>query len=329
MFYSFSALSGAFSGLLAAAISKMDGIGGLSGWQGIFCLEGLFTVLFAPIAYLLLPNTLQQIRIFTKDESARCMERLRLDAIFPDEEKVTLRAALSVYSSPHTWPLFIIMFSMGCCVFGLAFFTPSIVSGMGFSPIRTQLMTVPPFAVAFVVCLGTAYIADRYRQHGFTALLTGLLALVGVIMFYRGRSTAVRYAALFFLITGCYANGPCLLAWVPNNTAAHTRRATAIATAFCCTNSGGIVSTWIFPQSDTPYYPFAFKFILSLVIITLVAIAAELQILSHLNKAKMDSVRREELLRDVQHLPLAQQMVRLGDAHPDYSIFCREHERNL
>ncbi|KAH6912690.1 hypothetical protein BKA70DRAFT_772235 [Coprinopsis sp. MPI-PUGE-AT-0042] len=29
-------------------------------------------------------------------------------------------------------------------------FTPSIVQGLGYSPTRTQLMTVPPFATAFV-----------------------------------------------------------------------------------------------------------------------------------------------------------------------------------
>jgi MFS family permease len=33
-------LSGAFSGLLAAAISKMDGIGGKDGWAWIFILVG-------------------------------------------------------------------------------------------------------------------------------------------------------------------------------------------------------------------------------------------------------------------------------------------------
>jgi hypothetical protein len=39
-FYCASALSGAFSGLLAAAIAKMDGVGGYEGWRWIFLLEG-------------------------------------------------------------------------------------------------------------------------------------------------------------------------------------------------------------------------------------------------------------------------------------------------
>ena len=38
-----SALSGAFSGLLAAAIAQMDGLGGLEGWRWIFLLEGMAT----------------------------------------------------------------------------------------------------------------------------------------------------------------------------------------------------------------------------------------------------------------------------------------------
>lgn len=33
MFYLSSALSGAFSGLLAAAIAQMDGLGGYEGWR--------------------------------------------------------------------------------------------------------------------------------------------------------------------------------------------------------------------------------------------------------------------------------------------------------
>lgn len=318
LFYSFSALSGAFSGLLAAAISKMDGIGGLAGWQWIFCLEGLFTVLFAPIAFFLMPNNPQEIRTLSKEEKARCSERLRLEAMFPDTEKVTIRAVLSVYTSPHTWPMFIVLFCLGCTVFGLAFFTPSIVLGLGYSPIRTQLMTVPPFALGFVVCIATAYIADRYRKRGAMALGTSLLSLIGILMFYKGRTTNVRYTGLFFLISGAYASSPCLLAWVPNNTAAHTRRATAIATAFCCTNLGGLVSTWIFPTSDAPYYPFAAKFLLSLVLISMTTIAAELGILSYLNRRKTDPAYREKILQEVQHLDYTQQMVKLGDAHPEY-----------
>lgn len=317
MFYSFCALSGAFSGLLAYAISLMDGIAGLAGWQWIFCLEGLFTVVFAPVAYFLMPNSPRDIWNLTAEQKERCLERIRDEAQFSDEQ-VTISAVLSVYKSVHMWPMLVSMFCGGLTVFGLAFFSPSIVLGMGYTANQAQLMTVPPFAVAFVVSLCAAYISDRYRMRGATALAMLLIALIGIVLFYKGRSDSIRYTSLFFLVTGAYASGPCILAWVPNNIASHVRRATAIATAFVCTNVGGMVSTWIFPTKDAPYYTFASRFIISIVLINIAAIAVEIVLLTYLNKRKDNPAYRETVLRDVVHLDVAQQMVKLGDAHPNY-----------
>ncbi|KAB8238726.1 major facilitator superfamily domain-containing protein [Aspergillus alliaceus] len=53
-FYCASALSGAFSGLLAAAIAKMDGVGGYEGWRWIFILEGLVTVILGVACFFFL-----------------------------------------------------------------------------------------------------------------------------------------------------------------------------------------------------------------------------------------------------------------------------------
>lgn len=44
LFFSTASIAGAFSGLLAFAIAKMDGIGNLEGWRWIFILEGIVTV---------------------------------------------------------------------------------------------------------------------------------------------------------------------------------------------------------------------------------------------------------------------------------------------
>jgi len=51
--------------------------------------------------------------------------------------------------SPHVIILVIVSFMMGTTLYGLAFFLPSIVSELGFSRNKTQLLTVGPFAVGF------------------------------------------------------------------------------------------------------------------------------------------------------------------------------------
>lgn len=68
MIFASASMAGAFSGLLAFAISKMDGVGGLEGWRWMsvagtlsmteadrnrFILEGLLTVVCAVLAFFL------------------------------------------------------------------------------------------------------------------------------------------------------------------------------------------------------------------------------------------------------------------------------------
>ena len=44
MFYVGSAIAGAFSGLLAYAFAKMDGLQGVAGWRWIFLMEVSLTL---------------------------------------------------------------------------------------------------------------------------------------------------------------------------------------------------------------------------------------------------------------------------------------------
>ncbi|KAF5359888.1 hypothetical protein D9756_002947 [Leucocoprinus leucothites] len=61
-------MSGAFGGLLAAAILKMDGVGGIAGWRWIFILEGAVTVAFGMIAAIILPADLSSARFLSEEE---------------------------------------------------------------------------------------------------------------------------------------------------------------------------------------------------------------------------------------------------------------------
>lgn len=56
-------------GLLAAAISNMDGVAGKPGWSWIFILEGLFTVLCAVASYWIISNFPETAGFLTKEES--------------------------------------------------------------------------------------------------------------------------------------------------------------------------------------------------------------------------------------------------------------------
>jgi MFS family permease len=316
LFFSAAALSSAFSGLLAAAIQQMDGIGNMLGWQWIFLLEGLFTVCFASFCFWALPNNPQGVKTFKKAHADHCDYRLTLDANSVEGIKFSWKAVLSTFKDPHVWINSVALFCNGCSLFGLAYFTPSIVQTLGFNNTNTQLLTVPPFVIAFIATMISAYVADHYKQRGLTAMVTTVIAIVGFALFLTADSFGQKYTALCFLITGIYASAPSMISWVPNNTASHTRRATAVAISFILTNAGGILSTWIYPKTDAPRYAFAAKLNLSFCVLTVALLATNLTWLKFLNRRK--ETHRDHLMKDVVHLPLKDQREALGDHHPDY-----------
>lgn len=74
-----SSISGAFSGLLAYAITLMDGMGGLSGWQWIFILEGIVTVVAGVVSIFTIFNGPESVSWLTDEEKRYMKVKLAYD----------------------------------------------------------------------------------------------------------------------------------------------------------------------------------------------------------------------------------------------------------
>lgn len=79
------------------------------------------------------------------------MARLENDRPFVNPlDEFKWRYVLRSFTAPHVILVFLIFFMGGTNLFGLALFLPSIVNQLGNSPNRSQLLSVGPFAVAFI-----------------------------------------------------------------------------------------------------------------------------------------------------------------------------------
>lgn len=272
-------------------------------------------MLFAILAFFITPNSPSQVITLNAELAEYCTRRLRVDHN-DEKQPITLKDILSIRKDLHLWVIFFCLFCNGVTLFGLAYFTPSIVATMHYGKIQTQLMTVPPFAFAFVFTVCSSLMADRFHCRGAVAFIMNLFGIIGFSVFIASKETVIRYVGLCFAITGVYAMAPSYCTWVPNNTAGRTRRATAIAVGFIFTNTGGIVSTWIYPKTNAPYYLFGAKFNLAMSTIPVGLITLAVFLLHRQNKLKV--ARREELLADVKDFSHDEQMNILGDHHPDF-----------
>lgn len=139
-------------------------------------------------------------------------------------------------------------------LYSLAFFTPTIVQALGYRGISTQLHSVPPYACSAVFAILSCYASDKFRHRGTFVIIAGLISIAGYAMFLGSTNTSVLYGSLFLQIIGAYTLAPLLSSWMPNNLAPYYKRVSGIAFGFISTNSGGILSTWLFPTTDAPRY---------------------------------------------------------------------------
>lgn len=79
LFFSAATAAGAFGGLLARLINEMDGVAGYHGWQWIFILEGIATVVVAAASFWMLYDYPDTAKFLSTEERHFMKARLALD----------------------------------------------------------------------------------------------------------------------------------------------------------------------------------------------------------------------------------------------------------
>jgi MFS family permease len=218
IFFSAAAFAGSFGGLLAAAISLMKGVGGKPGWAWIFILEGLFTVIVGVLSYWMVHDFPDEARFLKEDQRARVIRRLKEDKQHSAEhETFRMTYALQSLRDWKTYAFAIVY--MGCDgpLYAFSLFLPSIISELGYSSTKANLLTVPPYAAAAVVTIFIGWYADRTKRRGLSNIVISTLGIVGFAMLLGSTQAKVKYAGTFLAAMGIY---PCIantISWASNN----------------------------------------------------------------------------------------------------------------
>jgi MFS family permease len=230
-FFSSTTLAGAFGGLLASAIGKMDGMRGYHGWRWIFILEGCLTCIVAVIFFFFIPSFPEDAKWLTEEERNYIRARLQVDqGRSAAERKITLRDVGRVFKDYKIYIGGLMYFGLIVPAYGYAFFAPSIIATYGYSPIRTQLFSVPPWACAFAFAMIIAFLSDKFKHRFLFALIPICVSITGFgILITVHNNYHLEYAALFLVTMGTYSAMPVIVCWFNMNLGGHHRRAVGIA----------------------------------------------------------------------------------------------------
>ncbi|KAI9036118.1 uncharacterized protein KD926_002259 [Aspergillus affinis] len=179
----------AISPLLGAGILRLDGRHGLKGWQWIFLVEGLMTIVSAILLVVFLPRSPERpkpfliqrgIVAFSEQDKEVLMARMPKNA---ETRRRTLPPSLIVKTllNYRRWPHFL----STACVFStwspLTTYTPSIMMALGFNRIQANALSAIGAFMTLPLVFFFAWLSDKTARRGIvviTAISCYLIVLI-------------------------------------------------------------------------------------------------------------------------------------------------------
>lgn len=259
LFFGSALLAGAFSGLLAFGVFQIKD-SHMKGWMWLFIIEGGMTILLGIIAFFWLPATPSTAWFLDEDEKAIAKSRQLRDGSGHVGEKFQLRECFRTWNDPKFAVWCVISLTYPVAFSTTANFLPLILQRLKFNTVITNLLTVPPNLVGFIVLLVVTRSSDQNRERSFHIIGSLLLSLVGLIILAAvppgdtSRDIGVAYFACFLLCSGAYIPSCLVHSWHNNNNLSETSRAATTGLLVGLGNLGGIISGATFRTDYAPRY---------------------------------------------------------------------------
>ncbi|KJC40329.1 membrane protein [Bradyrhizobium sp. LTSP885] len=174
------ALAVPVSTVIGAPISGMllglDGAMGLKGWQWLFVIEGVPSVLLGIVTWFYLTDTPEKANWLSAEQKAWLKSKLDAEVAAKQAVKhVSLGEALT---SPKVLALSAIYFGFVAALYGMQFWLPQIVKAFGLTNVQTGFVTAIPYLFGTIAMILWARHSDATRERvlhvGGPLLLTAL-----------------------------------------------------------------------------------------------------------------------------------------------------------
>ncbi|KAH8681809.1 major facilitator superfamily domain-containing protein [Xylariales sp. PMI_506] len=254
-----------FSSLIAFGVLRMRGVAGLTGWQWMFILEGIVSVLVG-ITFLLAfptsvskPTSLLGVTYFSERESQILYQRVIRD----DPAKATYRNYITrqeLIDTFKNWRIFP-HFAMTICALApiqaIGSYAPTLIASFGFGTLDSNALASVGYWCLLVVIQFIGWGADRTRLRGPWVLATVVLGLVFNIAdraVIDSGNKNLRFGLLVASVAVSWAWHPVNGSWLSLNAKSQGERSITMAIHIMSANLSGIIGGQIFRSDDAPLY---------------------------------------------------------------------------
>ncbi len=232
----------------------MKGVGGLDGWRWIFILEGLLTCIVSPIAYFFISNYPATAKFLSEEERAFIKARLASNNDATRNEAFTWANVRNALGDYKIWLYGIGFHTMALPLYTLSLFLPTIIKDLGYTAAQAQLLTVPPYAVAFCLTILVAVASEKTNYRAPFIMGSSLFSIIGYILLLTSNHPHVSYAGTIFAAGGVYPATGIVVSWPANNVSGQTKRATANAMQISIGTMGAVLGTQLYRTETAPRF---------------------------------------------------------------------------
>lgn len=176
LFFGAIALCGIIGGPISGGILKyMDGVHGMPGWQWLFLIEGIPSVVLGVMVMMLLNDRIEDAKWLTSDE-----KRMLSDALARDPKVDSTHSFTDALKRPVTYLFSLIYFGLCMGIYGLLFWMPQLIKTAGTAdPLLIGLISMLPYIAAIIgtVLLGRS--SDRTGERRWHLTLCAVAGAAG------------------------------------------------------------------------------------------------------------------------------------------------------
>jgi MFS transporter, ACS family, tartrate transporter len=163
---------------VSGALLYLHGGLGLAGWQWLFIVEALPSIILAGVVFFYLTDRPAEAAWLAPDERKWLAERLELE----QRSRTAVRdyTVLESLVNPRVLGLSLVYFGAVATNYGLGFFLPQIVKAFGLNIFLTTLVSATPYVVGTIGMVWWGRRSDRVAERRFHTAFPLLLAAVGI-----------------------------------------------------------------------------------------------------------------------------------------------------
>ncbi|KAI9842631.1 MAG: hypothetical protein M1837_006998 [Sclerophora amabilis] len=260
LFISAAPLAISFAGSLAYFITKHEG-GPISPWRLLFLVEGIPSVFVAVFAWTFIPDSPGKADFLTKRQKKVAKLRLRREKSLGEGDQrggINWREIVQTLADPKCYLTAFMFLSCNVAFSSLPVFLPTIIHEMGHSASSSQALTAPPYLVAFIAVLVTAFLSDRLRDRSLAICIHALLGAFGYLLIAiagrAGWGTTWQYVGVYPATVGFFSAITIIITWTINNQESDSKKGTGVAILNVIGQCGPLVGTHLYPAEDGPLY---------------------------------------------------------------------------